>query len=191
MSRFLGTKGHRAVLHSFELPDHRKFSEFRGGVPRQTLRTPGETMQHRKVAASLRLTPTAAETSKPVPHFADQHVGRQLASIRVQSDISQARLASAVGISFQQLQKYESAKNRVSASMLFDLATSLNVPVARFFEGLPGNGVERQDVSLPVDDRINFIASAEGRRLIEAVMRLHPRIRSRVTTLVSALGEEL
>lgn len=75
--------------------------------------------------------------------------------------------------------------------MLFDLATSLNVPVGRFFDGLPGNGSAlEQTAPLPVDERINFIASAEGRRLIEAVMRLHPRVRGRVISLVSALGEE-
>lgn len=148
-------------------------------------------MQHRKFVVSSRRTPAVTEGSREGPHFADQHVGRQLASVRVQSDVSQAQLASSVGISFQQLQKYENAKNRVSASMLFDLATSLNVPVGRFFDGLPGNSAARERASpLPVDERINFIASAEGRRLIEAVMRLNPRVRGRVTSLVSALGEE-
>lgn len=148
-------------------------------------------MQHRKFAVSSRRTLSTEKTSRPGPHLADQHVGRQLASVRVQSDVSQAQLASAVGISFQQLQKYENARNRVSASMLFEIATTLGVPVGRFFEGLPGNGVAREDAPpLPVDERINFIASAEGRRLIEAVMRLHPRVRGRVTSLVSALGEE-
>ncbi|WP_196815087.1 helix-turn-helix transcriptional regulator [Mesorhizobium sp. L103C119B0] len=52
------------------------------------------------------------------PHPADQHVGRQIATVRVQSDVSQAQLARSIGISFQQLQKYENARNRVSASML-------------------------------------------------------------------------
>ena|SRR5438445_12498383 len=73
------------------------------------------------------------------PHPADRHVGRQVAMVRVQSDVSQAQLARAIGISFQQLQKYENAKNRVSASMLYEIAKSLGVPVSRFFEGLPGN----------------------------------------------------
>ncbi len=126
------------------------------------------------------------------PHPADQHVGRQVATVRVQSDVSQAQLARSIGISFQQLQKYENARNRVSASMLYEIGRSLGVPVSRFFEGLPGN--DEASVAarpLPVDERIDFIASAEGRRLIEGLMTLPPRVRGRVAALIAALGEEL
>ncbi|MER8512947.1 helix-turn-helix domain-containing protein [Mesorhizobium sp. M1060] len=125
------------------------------------------------------------------PHPADLYVGRQIAAVRMQSDVSQAQLARSIGISFQQLQKYENAKNRVSASMLYEIASSLGVPVSRFFEGLPGNESDREPPPLPVDERINFIASAEGRRLIERLVQLHPRVRGRVSALVAALGEEL
>lgn len=124
-------------------------------------------------------------------HSADRHVGRQIATIRVQSNVSQAQLARSIGISVQQLQKYENAKNRVSASMLYEIAKSLGVPVSRFFEGLPGNDSSRVSPPLPVDERIDFIASAEGRRLIEGLMNLHPRVRSRISSLIAALGEEL
>lgn len=125
------------------------------------------------------------------PHPADQHVGRQIAAVRVQSDVSQAQLARSIGISFQQLQKYENAKNRVSASMLYEIASSLGVPVSRFFEGLLGNETDRDPPPLPLDERIYFIASAEGRRLIEGLVQLHPRVRGRVSALIAALGEEL
>lgn len=126
------------------------------------------------------------------PHAADRHVGRQIATVRVQSDVSQGQLARAIGISFQQLQKYENARNRVSASMLYEIATSLGVPVSRFFEGLPGNDSSRDQAQpLPVDERLEFIASAEGRRLIEALMNLPPRVRGRVSSLIAMLGEEL
>ena len=123
------------------------------------------------------------------PHPVDRHVGRQIATVRVQSDVSQAQLARAIGISCQQLQKYENARNRVSASMLCEIARALNVPVSRFFGGLPGNG-EASTPLLPVDERLEFIASAEGRRVIEGLMRLPPRVRSRVSSLVAVLGEE-
>ncbi|MES0096639.1 helix-turn-helix transcriptional regulator [Mesorhizobium sp. M0019] len=110
----------------------------------------------------------------------------------MQSDVSQAQLARSIGISFQQLQKYENARNRVSASMLYEIGKSLGVPVSRFFEGLPGNQQANGEASpLPVDERIDFIASAEGRRLVEGLMRLHPRVRNRVSALIAALGEEL
>ncbi|ESW65097.1 transcriptional regulator [Mesorhizobium sp. LSJC285A00] len=125
------------------------------------------------------------------PHPADQHVGRQIAIVRLQSDVSQAQLARSIGVSFQQLQKYENAKNRVSASMLYEIASSLAVPVSRFFGGLPGNEIDRDVPTLPVDERIDFIASAEGRRLIEGLVQLHPRVRGRVSALIVALGEEL
>jgi transcriptional regulator with XRE-family HTH domain len=134
--------------------------------------------------------PKASVASKP--HPADLHVGRQLAMVRVQSDVSQAQLARSVGISFQQLQKYETARNRVSASMLYELGEALSVPVSRFFEGLPGdNETSEQARPFPVDERIGFIASAEGRRLIESLTRLSPRVRNRVSALVASLGEEL
>ncbi|WP_250889000.1 helix-turn-helix transcriptional regulator [Mesorhizobium sp. dw_380] len=135
-----------------------------------------------------RATPDGAGS----PHPADQYVGRQIATVRVQSDVSQAQLARAIGISFQQLQKYENAKNRVSASMLYEIASSLDVPVSRFFEGLPGNDETSRNASpLPVDERIDFIASAEGRRLIKGLMQLPPRVRGRLSALIAALGEEL
>jgi transcriptional regulator with XRE-family HTH domain len=83
------------------------------------------------------------------PHPADRHVGRQIAAVRVQSGVSQAQLARSIGLSIQQLQKYETARNRVSASMLYEIARSLDVPVSRFFEGLTFNG-EASAPLLPV-----------------------------------------
>ncbi|MER9702200.1 MULTISPECIES: helix-turn-helix transcriptional regulator [unclassified Mesorhizobium] len=150
-------------------------------------------MQHQKALPESKLTRFEVwARAGAAPHPADQHVGRQIATIRVQSDVSQAQLARSIGISFQQLQKYENARNRVSASMLYEIAKSLGVPVSRFFEGLPGNDETSRNASpLPVDERIDFIASAEGRRLIEGLMQLPPRVRGRVAALIAALGEEL
>ncbi|MER8753795.1 helix-turn-helix domain-containing protein [Mesorhizobium sp. M1050] len=151
-------------------------------------------MQHQKIFPESKRTRfevwerTGAECA---PHPADQHVGRQIAVVRVQSDVSQAQLARSIGISFQQLQKYENARNRVSASMLYEIGRSLDVPVSRFFEGLPGNETSREAAPLPVDERIDFIASAGGRRLIEGLMQLPPRVRGRVAGVIAALGEEL
>lgn len=75
--------------------------------------------------------------------------------------------------------------------MLCEIGRSLDVPVSRFFEGLPGNEISRNATLLPVDERIEFIASAEGRRLIEGLMHLPPRVRGRVAAVIAALGEEL
>ena len=80
----------------------------------------------------------------------------------------------------------------MSASMIYEIGKSLGVPVSRFFELLPGNGVnDRAALNLPVDERIDFIASAEGRHLIERLVQLPPRVRARVSALIAAIGEEL
>lgn len=69
-----------------------------------------------------------------LPHPVDVHVGKQLRVQRIIMGLSQEALAKAVGITFQQVQKYERGINRMSASRLFDFAQVLNVPVAYFFE---------------------------------------------------------
>ncbi|MBZ9672528.1 helix-turn-helix domain-containing protein [Mesorhizobium sp. ES1-3] len=126
------------------------------------------------------------------PHPADLHVGRQIATVRVLTDVSQAQLARSIGVSVQQLQKYENARNRVSASMIYEIGKSLGVPVSRFFEGLPENGESGCEASyLPPDARIGFIASSEGRRLISGFLQLPPRVRVKLSALIAAIGEEL
>ena len=69
----------------------------------------------------------------------DEHIGQRLQLRRVMLGLSQKDLAEACGISFQQLQKYEVANNRISASRLFELSTVLETPISFFFMGLPGN----------------------------------------------------
>lgn len=75
--------------------------------------------------------------------------------------------------------------------MIYEIGKSLGVPASRFFEGLPDHGESGLEASrLRTDERIGFIASAEGRRLIERLVRLPPRVRTRVSALVAAIGEE-
>ena len=69
-------------------------------------------------------------------HTVDVHVGNRIRYQRWMCGITQKQLAEFVGIKFQQIQKYETGANRVSASRLWDIATSLKVPVSFFFEGL-------------------------------------------------------
>jgi transcriptional regulator with XRE-family HTH domain len=72
------------------------------------------------------------------PHLVDVHVGQRIRHRRKQISLSQEKLADALGLTFQQVQKYERGANRVSASMLFRTAAKLEVPVSYFFEGLEG-----------------------------------------------------
>lgn len=79
-------------------------------------------------------------TRKPrIINEVDQHIAQRLQLRRVMLGMSQSDLAKRCGISFQQIQKYETAGNRIPAARLFDLSQALGTPVAFFFSGLPGN----------------------------------------------------
>jgi transcriptional regulator with XRE-family HTH domain len=78
-----------------------------------------------------------------VKHPVDTHVGKRIRHRRWMVGMTQQQLADAVGIKFQQIQKYETGMNRVSASRLWDIAATLDVPVSFFFEGMDGSGTER------------------------------------------------
>lgn len=73
-------------------------------------------------------------------HPVDIHVGARIRQQRTLQGMSQTDLGNAVGITFQQIQKYENGANRVSASRLWQFAQALGVPVASFFEGLQESG---------------------------------------------------
>ncbi len=73
-------------------------------------------------------------------HPVDIHVGKRVRHRRWMVGMTQQQLAERVGIKFQQIQKYETGMNRISASRLWDIAGALDVPVAFFFDGLEGSG---------------------------------------------------
>jgi transcriptional regulator with XRE-family HTH domain len=72
----------------------------------------------------------------------DRHLGQRVRMRRIERNISQVELATKLGISFQQLQKYESGHNRMSASRLYRMGQILDAPVGFFFEGLPPKPLE-------------------------------------------------
>ncbi len=79
-------------------------------------------------------------SGKPfTPTSVDEHIGQRVQLRRTMMGLSQKDLAKICGVTFQQIQKYETAGNRISASRLFDLSTALETPVSFFFAGLPGN----------------------------------------------------
>ena len=85
------------------------------------------------------------EKMAPHRHYVtaiDEHIGQRIQLRRVMLGLSQKDLAKVCGISFQQIQKYEVADNRISASRLFEISTALETPVSFFFRGLPGNTPE-------------------------------------------------
>jgi transcriptional regulator with XRE-family HTH domain len=70
-------------------------------------------------------------------HPVDRYVGRQILPRRIQLNVSQSALAKKIGLSFQHVQKYETARNRICASMLFEIARVLETPVAALFHEMP------------------------------------------------------
>lgn len=83
-------------------------------------------------------------SGKPfIPNPIDEHIGQRMQLRRIMMGMSQKDLAKICGITFQQIQKYESAGNRISASRLFEISIALETPVSFFFSGLPGY-IERE-----------------------------------------------
>lgn len=95
------------------------------------------------------------------PHFADIAVGRKLKERRLISGISQEELGKAIGVTFQQIQKYEKGLNRISASKLYEIAEILNVDINFFFESLCSPNDNKIDLSNKIDEKeiINLLRS--------------------------------
>lgn len=127
-------------------------------------------------------------------HPIDLHVGQRLRQRRCVLGLTQQRLAEAVGIKFQQIQKYESGANRVSASRLWALAEALGVPVSHFFEGLSAEDRdELVGVNGMADNDESYIApevfsSKETIDLVRAYYGLKEEPRRRLLDLAKTLA---
>ncbi|MFK7876611.1 MAG: helix-turn-helix domain-containing protein, partial [Paracoccaceae bacterium] len=87
-----------------------------------------------------------------MPHIVDVHVGKRIRQRRWLIGMTQQQLGDSVGIKFQQIQKYETGANRVSASRLWDVAEALDVPVTFFFDGLAPKSEAKGDAPrIPAD----------------------------------------
>jgi transcriptional regulator with XRE-family HTH domain len=124
------------------------------------------------------------------PSPIDRHVGLRIRLRRREVGISQERLAEAIGLTFQQVQKYERAANRVSASKLWEMARALSTNIGYFYEGLP-------DAPLPVgsdkprDAVQDFLLTSEGIELATSFPQIpRGRVRRRILDLVRALANQ-
>lgn len=103
------------------------------------------------------------------PNYIDVHVGSRIRMRRQLINMSQERLGELLGITFQQVQKYEKGANRISASRLFYAAKTLGVPVNFFFEGLPGlEGEGGLKEGAQPDEFLAALMTAEGIQLAKA-----------------------
>lgn len=114
----------------------------------------------------------------------DALIGRRLRRRRWMLGLTQTQVAEKVGIKFQQIQKYESGQNRISASRLWDLAVALDAPVSYFFEDLAG--LETGEMDQPTDE-INARESAD---LLRAYYAIASDPRRRIFELVRTLGAQ-
>jgi transcriptional regulator with XRE-family HTH domain len=132
--------------------------------------------------------------NKKKPNPTDLHVGSRIRLRRNMLGMSQEKLGDNLGITFQQIQKYEKGTNRVGASRLQAIATILNVPPAFFFEDLPGHqagaaGGLAEDASTM--SAMDFVTSSEGLQLNRAFVRISdPKVRRRIIDLVKSLGAD-
>lgn len=121
------------------------------------------------------------------PHPVDRHVGLRIRMRRKELNISQEKLAEALGLTFQQVQKYERAANRVSASKLFEIARALNASVAYFYEGL-AVAEEFEAPRAPNLEAHAFLLTPEGSELAALFPKLgRSRVRRKVLELVRAI----
>lgn len=114
-----------------------------------------------------------ASGNRAIPHPVDLHVGRQVRTRRLQLGYSQSDLAQALGVTFQQIQRYESGANRISASMLWRIARFLRADAADFFEGL--DQPDRTDASCTEPDDSNQYTTPRARTISRMAARLPAR----------------
>ncbi len=119
-------------------------------------------------------------------HPVDVHVGKRVRHRRWMNGTTQQQLAEAVGIKFQQIQKYETGMNRVSASRLWDIAKVLNVPVSFFFEGLDAEPAEAgANSDMPSD----ILTDKEALELLRSYYAIPENQRRRLFDLARVLSE--
>ena len=133
-----------------------------------------------------------ADSQIQAPHTVDVHVGARIRLRRRLLGMSQERLADALGLTFQQVQKYERGANRVSASKLFEIARTLQTPIEFFFEGLPdpvaSHGMDQPAMS--ESPSANLLMISEGPAMAEAMARQPAGApRRKLLDLIGALAE--
>jgi transcriptional regulator with XRE-family HTH domain len=131
---------------------------------------------------------------KKAPNPTDKHVGSRVRMRRMMLNMSQEKLGEALGLTFQQVQKYEKGTNRIGASRLQQISAILQVPVSFFFEGAPSVGTPIQGMSeAPSPTYISdFLATSDGLALTKSFMRIKDaKLRRRIVDLVEQIaGEE-
>jgi transcriptional regulator with XRE-family HTH domain len=133
--------------------------------------------------------------SKGLPNPIDVHVGTRVRMRRTIVGLSQSALAEKMGITFQQVQKYERGSNRISSSRLFDLVRILDVPISYFFDEM-GSDIAKQSpgalqgrVPKALEIHQDPAAKRETLELVRAYYRIEdPQMRQRLTNIIRAIA---
>jgi transcriptional regulator with XRE-family HTH domain len=127
---------------------------------------------------------------KKSPNSTDKHVGNRVRMRRMMLDMSQTELGNSLGLTFQQVQKYEKGTNRIGAGRLHQIARILKVPVSFFFEGSPRDGagtIDMEQAPLPTYVA-DFLATSDGLALTKAFMQIKDAtLRRRIVSLVEEI----
>ena len=134
--------------------------------------------------------------SKGFPNPIDVHVGRKLQLRRTLLGLSQERLGNLIGLTFQQIQKYESGANRVSSSRLYDIARVLDIGITYFFEGISAEVQEQSPghlqgaVPLVSEDERDPMTRRETLELVRAYYQIRSaKVRKHLVDLTRSLGK--
>ena len=132
--------------------------------------------------------------NKKKPNPIDVHVGSRIRLRRNMLGLSQEKLGESLGITFQQIQKYEKGTNRVGASRLQAISAVLNVSVSFFFEDAPGSNNDGQPGFAEDNDAtyvVDFLSSNEGIQLTRAFTKISdPKVRRKIIDLVKPLADD-
>ena len=132
--------------------------------------------------------------NKKKPNPIDVHVGSRIRLRRNMLGLSQEKLGENLGITFQQIQKYEKGTNRVGASRLRAISAILNVPVSFFFEDAPGSNPVGQEGFAEDNEAtyvVDFLNSNEGVQLTRAFTKISdPKVRRKIIDLVKSLAAD-
>ncbi len=133
-------------------------------------------------------------------HPVDVHVGGRMRQRRSLLGMSQTKVGDAVGLTFQQIQKYERGSNRVGSSRLFEFAKVLDVPVSYFFDAMPSNALAGRPISgrgrkafgeagTPFEQEKDPLIKRETLELVRAYYKIREaRVRKRIFEVVKAVG---
>lgn len=131
---------------------------------------------------------------KKSPNPTDKHVGSRVRMRRMMLGMSQEKLGDSLGLTFQQVQKYEKGTNRIGASRLQQISNILQVPVSFFFEGAPNAGPDNSSFGeAPSPAYVSdFLATSDGLALTRSFMRIKDsKLRRRIVDLVEQIaGDE-